>query len=57
MSSPVIHYRTPLGTVLCGRRPAGGSQGEAGTNHLPERTTCKTCLALLARSAGRGGRR
>ena len=45
---PVIHYRAPMGRILCGRRPAGGSPGEAGNNHLRAHTTCKACLALLA---------
>ena len=48
MSGPaLIHYREPAGRNLCGRRAAGGSQGEPGNNHLRERTTCKTCLELL----------
>lgn len=53
----VIHYRDPLGRILCGRRPAGGSQGEAGNNHVDDRTTCKGCLERLAQRDARQGRR
>lgn len=48
MTGPIIHYRDPLGAVLCGRRRAGGSQGVAGNNHDRARTTCKDCRRKLA---------
>lgn len=48
MNAPVIHYRDPLGPILCGRRAAGGSQGVAGNNHLRANVTCKDCLRKLA---------
>lgn len=46
-NEPLIHYRTPLGRVLCGRRPAGGVTSPAGSNHVPAATTCQACRRKL----------
>lgn len=45
---PVIHFRDPLGPILCGRRPAGGLASPGGSNHLRAATTCKACLRHLS---------
>jgi hypothetical protein len=44
---PAIHYRTSLGRILCGRRPAGGLAGPAGSNHVRDAATCRDCRRRL----------